>query len=154
MPCGTVAVESAARLYDNPVFDDHATFPMTKILAICAGASSGALLRWALGLRLNPLFQPLPLGTLCANLLGGYLIGFIVALLAQHATLPPEWRLFLITGFLGGLTTFSTFSAEVVDMLQQGRFGWAVGTILVHVAGSLLMTLLGLYTWQWLRSVA
>ncbi|WP_024303307.1 fluoride efflux transporter CrcB [Pseudogulbenkiania sp. MAI-1] len=126
---------------------------MTQILAICAGASSGALLRWVLGLRLNALFLPLPLGTLCANLLGGYLIGFIVALLAQHATLPPEWRLFLVTGFLGGLTTFSTFSAEVVDMLQQGRFGWAVATILVHVAGSLLMTLLGLCTWQWLRSV-
>lgn len=128
--------------------------PMTNILAICAGASFGALLRWALGLRLNSLFLPLPLGTLCANLLGGYLIGLIVAALAQHATLPPEWRLFLVTGFLGGLTTFSTFSAEVVEMLQQGRFGWAVATILVHVAGSLLMTLLGLYTWQWLRSFA
>lgn len=126
---------------------------MTKILAICAGASSGALLRWMLGLRLNALLPSLPLGTLCANLLGGYLIGFIIALLAQHATLPPEWRLLLVTGFLGGLTTFSTFSAEVVELLQQGRLGWAAAAILAHVMGSLLMTLLGLYSYAWLRSL-
>jgi CrcB protein len=126
---------------------------MIKILAICAGASSGALLRWVLGLRLNPLLPSLPLGTLCANLLGGYLVGLIVALLAQHANLPSEWRLLLVTGFLGGLTTFSTFSAEVVELLQQGRLGWAVASIMAHVAGSLLMTLLGLYSYQWLRSL-
>lgn len=118
----------------------------SAIVAISLGASLGALLRWALSLSLNQWFPALPLGTLAANLVGGYLIGLAMALLAQNQQLPPEWRLFIITGFLGGLTTFSTFSAEVVTALQQGRLGWAAATVTVHVLGSLLLTLAGLAT--------
>jgi len=118
----------------------------SAILAISLGASLGAVLRWGFSLGLNHWFPALPLGTLVANLVGGYLIGLAVALLAQSPQLPPEWRLFVITGFLGGLTTFSTFSAEVVTALQQGRLGWAAATVVVHVAGSLLLTLAGLAT--------
>ena len=118
----------------------------TAILAISLGASLGALLRWALSLGMNHWFPTLPLGTLTANLVGGYLIGLAMALLAQNQNLPPEWRLFIVTGFLGGLTTFSTFSAEVVNALQQGRLGWAAATVTVHVLGSLLLTLAGLAT--------
>jgi CrcB protein len=116
------------------------------VVAISLGASLGAVLRWALGVGMNHWFPALPLGTLTANLVGGYLIGLALALLAQHPQLPPEWRLFIVTGFLGGLTTFSTFSAEVVTALQQGRLGWAAGTVALHVMGSLLLTLAGLAT--------
>ena len=116
------------------------------ILAISLGASLGAVLRWALGVGLNHWLPTLPLGTLVANLVGGYLIGLAMALLSQNPQLPPEWRLFVVTGFLGGLTTFSTFSAEVVTALQQGRLGWAAATVAVHVVGSLLLTLAGLAT--------
>jgi fluoride exporter len=118
----------------------------SAIVAISLGASLGALLRWVLSLGMNQWFPALPLGTLAANLVGGYLIGLAMALLAQNQQLPPEWRLFIITGFLGGLTTFSTFSAEVVTALQQGRLGWAAVTVTVHVLGSLLLTLAGLAT--------
>ena len=117
-----------------------------SILAISAGASIGAVLRWLLGLSLNALFPAIPLGTLTANLLGGYLIGLAVALFAGHPGLAPEWRLLIITGFLGGLTTFSTFSAEVTVLLQQGRLLWAGAAISAHVAGSLFMTMLGIAT--------
>ncbi len=103
----------------------------------------GAVLRWLLGLSLNSLFPTIPLGTLTANLVGGYLIGVAVALFAGYPALTPEWRLLVITGFLGGLTTFSTFSAEVVSLLQEGRMFWAGLAISAHVLGSLLMTLLG-----------
>ena len=120
--------------------------------AIALGASSGAILRWLLGLKLNALFPTLPLGTLAANVIGGYIIGLAIAYFAQMPTLTPEWRLLIITGFCGGLTTFSTFSAEVITLLQQGRIAWAMGAISIHVAGSLLMTLAGLATWQWLNS--
>lgn len=116
------------------------------ILAISAGAALGALLRWFLGTSLNMLLPALPPGTLAANLLGGYLIGIAVAFFAAHPSLPPEWRLFVITGFLGGLTTFSTFSAEVVSQLMAGRWAWAVGVVLTHVLGSVAMTLLGIGT--------
>lgn len=116
------------------------------ILAISAGAVLGALLRWFLGTSLNMLLPALPPGTLAANLLGGYLIGIAVAFFAAHPSLPPEWRLFVITGFLGGLTTFSTFSAEVVSQLMAGRWAWAVGVVLTHVLGSVAMTLLGIGT--------
>lgn len=116
------------------------------ILAISAGAALGALLRWFLGTSLNMLLPALPPGTLAANLLGGYLIGIAVAFFAAHPSLPPEWRLFVITGFLGGLTTFSTFSAEVVSPLMAGRWAWAVGVVLTHVLGSVAMTLLGIGT--------
>ncbi len=124
-----------------------------SLLAIGVGAATGAILRWALGNALNGLFPaiPLPPGTLMANLLGGYLVGVAVAVFSQHAGLAPEWRLLIITGFLGGLTTFSTFSSEVVALLQQGRMLWAGIAISAHVIGSLLMTLLGLATVAWLR---
>ena len=117
-----------------------------SVLAISIGAAAGALLRWVLGNQLNALFPFLPPGTLAANLLGGYLIGVAVAFFASHPALPPQWRLLAITGFLGGLTTFSTFSAEVVTQLMEGRVGWALGAVAVHVAGSVGMTLLGIGT--------
>ena len=125
---------------------------LNSILAISAGASLGAVLRWLLGTSLNALFPAIPPGTLAANLIGGYLIGLAVAFFGQHAGLAPEWRLFVITGFLGGLTTFSTFSAEVTTLLQQGRLLVAGGAIAVHVLGSLAMTLLGLASFALLRS--
>lgn len=119
---------------------------LPAVIAISLGAALGALLRWGLGVGLNHLFPAVPPGTLAANLVGGYLIGLAMALFAQAPDVPPEWRLFVITGFLGGLTTFSTFSAEVVAALQQGRIGWAAATIGTHVMGSLGLTLLGLAT--------
>lgn len=119
---------------------------LTSILAISLGAALGALSRWWLGMTLNTLFPTIPPGTLVANLVGGYLIGVAVAVFAQQPNLPPEWRLFIITGFLGGLTTFSTFSAEVVTLIHQGRLLWAGTAIGVHLAGSLAMTMLGLAT--------
>lgn len=117
---------------------------LTQILAISAGAVLGALLRWGLGLWLNPVFPTVPIGTLAANLLGGYLIGLSVALFTHFGSLPAEARLFMITGFLGALTTFSTFSSEVVGLLMRGQLGWAIFTAGTHLAGSLTMTWLGL----------
>jgi CrcB protein len=119
---------------------------LNSVIAISAGASLGAVLRWLLGTALNALFPTVPPGTLAANLIGGYLIGVAIAYSANNAALPAEWRLLVITGFLGGLTTFSTFSAEVTTLLQQGRFAWAGAEIAVHVIGSVAMTLLGLAT--------
>ena len=121
------------------------------IFAIALGSAGGALLRWYLGMRLNALLPQLPPGTLAANLVGGYIIGLAVAYFAQAPAIAPEWRLLIITGFCGGLTTFSTFSAEVVTLLQQGRVAWAMGAIAIHVSGSLLMTLAGMASWQWLK---
>ena len=117
-----------------------------SILAISAGASAGAVLRWLLGRSLNTLFPAIPPGTLAANLIGGYLIGIAIAVFTGLPSLSPEWRLLIITGFLGGLTTFSTFSAEVVTLLQQGRLLWAGAAISLHLVGSLAMTVLGLAT--------
>ena len=108
--------------------------------AVGTGAALGALLRWQLSAWLNPLHSGVPPGTLAANLIGGYLVGVAVAWFAQHPDISPAWRLFAITGFLGGLTTFSTFSAEVVGLLQQGRVGMAVVTSGLHLVGSLLAT--------------
>lgn len=122
------------------------------VLAIALGAALGALLRWFLGLKLNSLFPAIPPGTLAANLIGGYIIGVAIAYFALAPAIAPEWRLLIITGFCGGLTTFSTFSAEVVSLLQQGRPGWALGAVAVHVAGSLLATFAGMVSWQWLKS--
>jgi CrcB protein len=122
-----------------------------SILAISAGAAAGATLRWLLGLWLNALFPAIPMGTLAANLVGGYLIGIASAFFADAAGLPPELRLLVITGFLGGLTTFSTFSAEVVNLLVQQRLALACGAIGLHLLGSLSLTLLGLATYGWLR---
>jgi CrcB protein len=118
------------------------------ILSISTGASIGAVMRWQLGVKLNALYPQLPLGTLSANLLGGYIIGLAASYTAQHPNLSPEWRLLIMTGFCGGLTTFSTFSLEVVNLLQQGKFTWAMANISTHVLGSLLMTFLGFATWQ------
>lgn len=112
------------------------------------GAALGAWLRWGLGLWLNPVFASIPLGTLCANLLGGYLIGVAVMVFQLNAALPAELRLLLVTGFLGGLTTFSTFSAEVVGLIRADQWLWALGAASVHLLGSLLMTGLGIYTVQ------
>ena len=121
------------------------------VLAISLGAASGALLRWQLGVRLNSLSTSIPPGTLLANLIGGYIVGVAVAYFAQTPNLSAEWRLFIITGFCGGLTTFSTFSAEVVTLLQAGRLVWAMTAIATHLAGSLVATFAGLGTWQLLR---
>jgi CrcB protein len=93
----------------------------------------------------------LPLGTLTANLIGGYLVGFAVAFFLQHPGLDPEWRLLIITGFLGGLTTFSTFSAETVTLLIRGQYVWGVAIITAHLGGSLLMTVLGIQTVKWFQ---
>jgi fluoride exporter len=113
-------------------------------LAVGVGAALGALLRWGLGLALNASATLMPLGTLAANLIGGYGVGVAVALFAAHPEIPPAWRLFIITGLLGGLTTFSTFSAEVVHQLQAARVWPALAIIAAHLAGSLLMTLAGI----------
>lgn len=122
------------------------------IAAISAGASLGAVLRWLLSINFNTASPSLQIGTLIANLLGGYLIGIGIAYFANHPTLPPEWRLFAITGFLGGLTTFSTFSAEVIALLQEGKIMPACAVIAMHVIGSLLLTLLGVFTVSMLRA--
>ena len=122
---------------------------MFAVIAICFGACLGALARWQLGLWLNPSTSDdglLPWGTLAANLIGGYLIGLCVGIFQNMPQLAPEWRLLCVTGFLGALTTFSTFSAEVVGMLQQGRLVLALFTAGVHLLGSLVLTYLGLYT--------
>ena len=121
------------------------------LLAIATGAAAGAWLRWGLGLWLNPLLADLPLGTLAANLAGAYLIGLAIAFFELHQGLAPEWRLMIITGFLGALTTFSTFSAETVTMLMRGQYAWGVAIISSHLFGSLLMTVFGILTMKWLH---
>lgn len=117
-----------------------------SILAVAVGGALGSLFRWFLGLRLNGLFPDLPLGTLAANVIAGYIIGVAIAFFGRLPEIPVEWRLFVITGLMGGLSTFSTFSAEVVAALQQGRLKWAAGEILIHVSASLAMTALGIAT--------
>lgn len=119
---------------------------LQSFLAVGIGAALGAWLRWGLGALLNPHLPELPLGTLAANLVGGYLVGVAVAIFTQHPGLGPEARLFLITGFLGGLTTFSTFSAESVHLLARGELAWAAGHMALHLAGTLVMTFLGMLT--------
>lgn len=117
---------------------------MTSALAVFCGAGFGALLRWWLSLTLNPIFPTMPFGTLAANLLGGLLIGIAIAFFAHRISLPPEVRLFIITGFLGGLTTFSTFSGEVVTLITRTEYVWAMVTAGLHLFGSLAMTVFGL----------
>jgi CrcB protein len=122
---------------------------MLSIFAICTGACLGALARWQLGLWLNPMVLPgsaMPLGTLAANWIGGYLVGLAVALFQALPQLDPVWRLALITGFLGALTTFSSFSAEVIAMLGQQKYALALGTTALHLFGSLVLTVAGMRT--------
>lgn len=121
-----------------------------SFFAVFGGAGLGACLRWWLGIALNPVFPTVPLGTLAANLLGGYLVGMAIAYFSANASLPPELRLLVVTGFLGGLTTFSTFSAEVVTLLSRGQFGWAAAAASAHLLGSLASTALGILTVRWL----
>ena len=118
--------------------------PWGAILAVGGGAAIGAWLRWWLGILLNPLFPTLPLGTLAANLAGGLLMGFAMELLTRHAIVLPEARLLITTGFLGGLTTFSTFSAEIVTLLLRKEYLWGSIAVASHVVGSLTMTILGI----------
>jgi CrcB protein len=121
---------------------------LKSLLVIAVGASLGAWLRWLLGIKLNALFPTIPPGTVVANMVGGYIIGFAIAFLAASPSLSPEWRLLVITGFCGGLTTFSTFSAETVALILEGRLLWALGSVSLHVVGSLVMTAAGLLTYQ------
>jgi CrcB protein len=118
---------------------------MMSVFAICLGACVGALARWGLGLWLNP-GAIIPVGTLAANLIGGYLVGVAVAVFQAMPHLEPAWRLVIITGFLGALTTFSSFSAEVVGMLGQQRYLLGFATALAHLMGSLLLTVAGIKT--------
>ncbi len=125
---------------------------MGSVIAICLGASAGALARWGLGLWLSP-GGAIPWGTLAANLIGGYLIGVCVAVFQAMPQLDPVWRLAVVTGLLGGLTTFSSFSAEVVTLLMQQRYALALGTASLHVVGSLLLTVAGMWSAQQLLSI-
>ncbi len=114
-----------------------------NFVAVGAGAVLGAWLRWGLSVWLNPVHSHLPLGTIVSNLGGGFVIGISLAFFNSHAGLPPEWRLFVITGFLGALTTFSTFSAEAMLLLQRGEYLWAFGHSAAHLLGSILFCILG-----------
>lgn len=125
-----------------------------SVLAVAIGGALGSLFRWFLGLRLNGLFPDLPLGTFAANVIAGYIIGVAIAFFGRLPEIPVEWRLFVITGLMGGLSTFSTFSAEVVADLQQGNLKWAAGEILIHVSASLIMTTLGIATVTAVAAVA
>ncbi|MCA1248748.1 fluoride efflux transporter CrcB [Massilia oculi] len=120
-------------------------------LAVGLGAALGAWLRWGLGLWLGAQHAQLQIGTLAANLLGGYLVGLALGFFSAHPQIPPEWRLFAITGFLGGLTTFSSFSGESVLLLERGELGWALAHTLLHLVGSLLLCAAGFATWRALR---
>ena len=121
---------------------------LVALVATGCGAFFGACLRYLFGVWFNPIFPTVPLGTLAANLLGGLIMGVMMALIAQFQTLSPEVRLFIITGFLGGLTTFSTFSAETVTLMLRGEYAWTFGIIGLHLIGTLGMTLLGFFLAQ------
>jgi len=118
----------------------------SAFLSVGLGAALGAWLRWGFGIFLNATYPNLPMGTLASNLVGGYLVGLAVAFFSHHPGLSPDLRLFVITGFLGGLTTFSTFSAETVALINRAEYGWAVAHVAAHLAGSLVLTLLGMLT--------
>ena len=124
---------------------------LKSIIVISVGAIAGALLRWWLGNALNSHFPTIPPGTLAANLIGAYVVGIAIAMFAAYPAISPEWRLFVITGFCGALTTFSTYSAELVTLLQQGRAAWACAAALVHLGGSIVMTFAGIGTVAWLK---
>jgi CrcB protein len=118
--------------------------PWGGILAVGGGAAIGAWMRWGLGIMLNPVFPTLPLGTLAANLIGGLLMGFAMEVMTRHAVMSPEMQLLVTTGFLGGLTTFSTFSGEIVTLLLRKEYLWGTIAIASHVVGSLAMTIVGI----------
>jgi CrcB protein len=122
-----------------------------SILAIFCGAGLGALLRAGFNLLTVSVASTIPLGTFISNMVGGYLVGLAVAFFGNNPQLSPEWRLFVITGFLGGLTTFSSFSAEVVALIQRGELTWALGTALLNLLGSIVLTFLGILTYQALK---
>lgn len=125
---------------------------MFKAIAVISiGGAIGCLTRWGVSVKLNGLFPTVPLGTLTVNWVGGYLIGVATAYFATHPMVAPEWRLLVITGFIGGMTTFSTFAAEIVSLLQSGRLMWAIGAIALHLGGSLIMTVLGITTVMTIR---
>ncbi|HEX7342186.1 MAG TPA: fluoride efflux transporter CrcB [Rhodanobacteraceae bacterium] len=117
---------------------------LTALLAVGVGAAFGAWLRWLLGLALNPVFPTLPLGTLAANVLGGFLMGLALGAFAHYQSLAPEWKLFITTGFLGGLTTFSTFSGEAITLLLRQQYGWFIAHVGANLIGTLAATLIGL----------
>lgn len=123
-----------------------------SFIAVSVGGTLGCLLRWLLAIFLNRYFPAIPPGTLAANLIGCYIIGIAIAFFTAYPALAPEWRLLLTTGFCGGLTTFSTFSAEIVILLQSGRVTWALGAVAAHLLGSLLMTFAGIATVVWIKS--
>ena len=130
-----------------------ATLPLgSALLAVFVGAGGGACLRYGLNEVLNHHLPAMPLGTLAANLIGGYLVGLAIAFFAWRSELSPLWRLLVITGFLGGLTTFSAFSAEVIGAFVRGEPGWALATAALHLLGSLALTALGLATIRWLSA--
>jgi len=120
------------------------------VLAVAIGGAFGALARWMLSYKLNVYFPAIPPGTLASNIIGGYIIGVAIAFFATRPEVAPEWRLFIITGFCGGLTTFSTFSAEVVMLIQQGELAKMAAAITLHLVGSLAATILGIASWSWL----
>jgi CrcB protein len=122
------------------------SFPLAGFLAVGVGAALGAWARWGLGVAFNRVVPELPLGTLIANLVGGFLIGVAIELFELKGHISPETRLFVITGFLGGLTTFSAFSGEAVSLLSQGRLGWAFAHIASHLVGSLALTFVGIWS--------
>jgi CrcB protein len=117
-------------------------------IAVGLGAALGAWLRWGLSVWLNVLHRHIPFGTLAANLVGGYLIGLAIGFLAAHPGIAPAWRLFIITGFLGGLTTFSSFSAESMALLERGDYAWALGHTALHLAGSVALCIAGFATYR------
>ena len=117
---------------------------MGSVIAVFCGGGVGCLTRWGLGALLNPIFPTVPLGTVAVNLIGGMLIGLASAFFSHNASVPPELRLLIITGFLGGLTTFSTFSLEVVTLIAQKEYGWGLGAASLHLFGAFFMTALGM----------
>jgi fluoride exporter len=134
------------------VYPEFALNPIWRsFVAVSVGGALGCLFRWYLAIFLNRYFPAIPPGTLAANLIGCYVIGVAIAFFTTYPTFAPEWRLFITTGFCGGLTTFSTFSAEVVMLMQSGRSIFALGAIGAHLIGSLLMTFAGIATVAWLK---